>query len=1081
VRRLAEVVGIDIDERGDRIVPFSRVSVRLLGPLTAFRAGMVVPIGSAKQRILLAVLGLQPHQLVSTAELIDALWGDRPPDSCRGLVHTYVSRLRHTLGMSETEDTGSIVARHGGYELRLSEDQLDVLRFRRLAATAQHPGTRDQPSPQDEADLLARALRCWQGPLLHGMPDRLRHHPVAVDTTRMRVDLAVRYAELSAGGHDRPERMVAVLQPIAHDEPLHEAVQAHLMLALAASGQQAAALALFDTVRTRLADDLGVDPSPVLQTALQTVLHQAVPPTPRPPARLLDADKQPDPTTVPAQLPPNTRGFVSRAAELAALPAAVTTVPHQLPPLLGKVTGRDELLGAILAYLLAGTSVADSGIPRVAILAGPGGVGKTCLALAAGHELGSVFPDGQLFADLHGSTESPADPHAVLGRFLRALGVDGSALPDDRDERIAMYRSRLAGTRTLVVLDDAGSEEQLRPLLPGSAPCGALITSRRQLGALMTPSRWAVPVLSPEHAVELLARTVGADRVNSELAAAAAVSELCGRLPLAVSIAGARLAAHPDSTFAEFRQRLADERSRLDELTVGDLDVRASIALSYNALTPELRRLFRRLGLVATPDFPAWVAHELIDDLHTGRMLEALAEVHMVQPTGRDVVGQTRFRLHDLVRDFARERAHAEEDPRALGDAVSRILSGWLALISHADELIDHGAQNTVALAVPPLPRGAALPDRATVLAWCEWERTNLTTAVDLACQQRQTDIAGKLALRLSGFLMLRAYGDDRDRILHNAIASVGEHGDHHLLLRLLNAQFLASLQRSRNAELSDIAERELRLARQLREPEWLAAALHHAGVGALMTSRFTDSARWFTEAVDVARTGRLPGRLIARSLRGLADVRAEAGDAEASLPLFEEARTIQDEEGRSRGTAILLRRYGMALLDAGRPDAAEDVIAEGIRVAREIGDEFGVATIEQTFADVEIHRGRLTQAAARLNRLLTVHDSLAHREGVAAVLRSLADLATVENRWPDAVSLLCRAIDIRRQLSQPLDIARLLARLAHAHTVIGDATAAATCRTEYQRILADLQLDPHCLFRPPEPVPPGPTPHAYA
>lgn len=998
-------------ERGDVELIFG-----VLGPVAVWDDGGQLPAVSGRERLLLATLLLNTGRVVPTHTLIDGLWQAAPP-TARAQLHNMISKLRRRLPAAGDE---LIVFRTVGYELRLGSHVLDLLEFRRLVSRG-----REAAADGDHVlarSALAEALSLWRGPALENVTGELAHgvraalHEERLAATEARLD-----AELALKDYDAA---LAQLPALIAEHPFRENLHEKHMLALVGAGQRADALAAYQRVYRQFVAELGFEPGGPLRDLQQQIARGETATT-----------------------------RTSRA------------VPRQLPPQLAMVTGRDDLLAEIADRLRAG----HEDRPPVGVLVGPGGIGKTTLALTVGHRLGEVFADGQLYADLRGSTDHPADAHAVVGRFLRALGVRGSALPDDRDERIAMYRNRLAGTRTLVVLDDAAGQEQVRPLLPVSPPSAGLVTSRRQLGTLPAAGRWTVPALAPDAAMDLLVRLVGAERVTAEPDAAEQVVTLCGRLPLAVAIAGVRLAAHPEWTLAELRQRLADERSRLDELSVGDLDVRASIGLTYQTLSPDLRRLLRRLGFVAAPDWPAWVADELAGEPASG-MLDQLIDAHLVEPGGRDPVDQARFRLHDLVAAFARERAIAEEQPHELTNAQSRLLSGWLALVTAADELISHGSGNAAGLSSPPVPSAAVVPVQKTALPWCEAERVSLTAAVDHACRLGLADIAGKLAMRLSGFLQLRAHGDDLDRVLHNAIEHMHGESASPLRVRLLNAHFLASLQRSRYAELAGIAERELTLARRLDNPQWQANALHHAGVAALMSGRLPDSTRWFTEAVAIARESGLAGQALARPLRGLADAHAEAGYPDLSLPLFEEALAIERTEKPSRQTAILLRRFGMALIDVGRLDDAGRVLAESVEVARRIGDEFGVATIEQTVAALEIRDGRHEEAAVRLNRLLEVHEAMANQDGVAAVLSSLGDLAAVEDRWPDAVSFLRRAVDVRRQVGEPLDVARALARLERAHVAVGDLIAAAECRRAWQPVLAELGLDERCLFRPPFP-----------
>jgi tetratricopeptide (TPR) repeat protein len=541
--------------------------------------------------------------------------------------------------------------------------------------------------------------------------------------------------------------------------------------------------------------------------------------------------------------------------------------------------------------------------------------------------------------------------------------------------------------------------------------------------------------------------------------------ESFGRLPLAVSIAAARLAVRPQWTLAEFAHRLAEHRGRLDELSIGDLDVRAGIGLTYQALTPVQRLVMRRLGLIAARDWPAWVARAVSGRADADRLLDQLVEVHLVEP-----VGPARYRLHDLVADFALERVTAEDEEQEREEAHVRVLNGWLALLTAADELIDHGTDNAMGLTAPPLPDGVVPPTRDTALDWCEAERTSLLTAVDQACALGEAYLAGALALRLVGFLQLRAHDEDRDHVLRTTIDAVTVQGHHDLSVRLLHALFLVHLQRSRYTVLSALASREVHLAWTLGIPRHQVGALHHRGVAALMTGRPGEAAGWFEQAISVAEAAGLTGHFLAKPLRGLADVHAESGRPERSLPLFQKALAIERGERPSRQTAILLRRYGMALIDVGSLEEAERVLDEGAEIARAAGDEFGVSAIGHTTTDLDIALGRLDRASARLDELRAEQEKRANWDGLASVLRSLADIAALRGRWPDAVELLRETVELRRWAADPLDVARALARLTRALAEVGDSAAARTCDAEVQAFLTGQGLGHSCLERPPFP-----------
>jgi NB-ARC domain len=373
----------------------------------------------------------------------------------------------------------------------------------------------------------------------------------------------------------------------------------------------------------------------------------------------------------------------------------------------------------------------------VSAVAGQAGIGKSALAIHVAHQLRDRFPDGQLYVNLRGAQQRPLPATLVLGRFLRALGVDGAAIPWDGEEREALYRAWLADRRVLVVQDNAAGEAQVRPLLPGTPGCGVLVTSRARLAGLEGARLIDLDVLEELQALELLGRIVGVERVAAEPAAAAQIVGFCGRLPLAIRVAGARLAARPGWPLAQLAELLADARRRLDYLAAGDLEVRASLALSYQALTGEQQRALRLLGLLDTGDFSAWLAGPLLGVGYdqAEELVEGLADAQLLDLAAVDPTGASRYRFHDLVRLYARERAVAEDGPEQRRVAVGGVTAGWLALAEQADARLPVTA-NVVSFGGAArwlLPRVLVERLLADPLAWFELERANLLAAVELA------------------------------------------------------------------------------------------------------------------------------------------------------------------------------------------------------------------------------------------------------------------------------------------------------------------------------------------------------------
>ncbi|MEV4754562.1 tetratricopeptide repeat protein [Micromonospora sp. NPDC049559] len=767
--------------------------------------------------------------------------------------------------------------------------------------------------------------------------------------------------------------------------------------------------------------------------------------------------------------------FTAAAVRPSSPPAAPTGEPHrgalprQLPPP-AALTGRDQLVDEIAARLRQ-TGAVDR---HTVLLVGAGGIGKTALALAVGHRLAEEFSDGQLFADLRGAHEQPVDPHVVVGRFLRALGVRPAEVPADPDERLASYRSLLAGRRMLLVLDDATAEEQVRPLLPPAEGCATIVTSRRHLGALLGAARWTVPALSTEDAPRLLARIAGAARIADEPAAAAVVAA-CGYSPLAICVAAGRLAVRPHWSVAELGRRLTAEHGRLDALSVGDLDVRASIGLSYQALSAPQRRLFRRLALHWAPDWPAWVA----DQLCGGRaepMLDELVNVHLVEPVGVDAVGQQRFRLHDLIAEFARERARAEERSADLDRITEGLLRAWLALAGVADDAFGHGYDYGAGLPADPAPPRAAPAVGVAPAAWFETERGTLVAAVGRASRLGHAEIAGALALRLAGFLRVRGHRDDCLGTLREALGVRRSGEPDRLRLRLAQTLFSTLLDHDLDAEMPHLTRDALASARALGEPDLLIRALTQAGLYAKRRGRLGEAADFYERSL-AACDGSTP-LLTSTALSSVAAIYAEAGRPRDALPLSERAVAIQRAAGAPVMTALRLLTHADVLADLERTAEAEVALAEAVELCRAAGHQAALAYAELRLGELATRQGRWDIASTLVGRALAMFDELGDAGSTAYAARSLGDLALARGHLHAALAPFYRALRTWQRLRLPLEAARVHARLDVTLRALGEPTAAQH-RSTCDEILRDLGLDERALRLRSE-RDPGPSPTAH-
>lgn len=577
------------------------MQLRVLGAVEAVDGDQHRHFDGAKPRTVVATLALANGRTVPDSRLSAMLWGTHPPATASSQIYTYMSRLRKQLGPDI-----QIVRQAPGYALDLGVAGFDLAEFERLRKLGQDrlaAGQHDQA-----ADRLGAALSLWRGRAISDVTAFLAEaegphlEDLRVSALEGRVE-----AELALGRHGR---LVSELTGLVAEHPLRERLRAQLMTALYRDNRQAEALSLYDSGRKLLADELGIAPGAVLERVFHAILRGADP-APTPGRVVSQVDVR------PAMLPADISDFTGRTAQLATLAES------------------------------AGWFV----------ITGMAGVGKTALAVHAAHACAAKFPDGQLYVDLGGAEGRSKNPAQVLAAFLRALGTDESAIPDAADERSQLYRSRLAGRRMLVVLDNAGSGTQLNPLLPGAATCRVLVTARRHPVVLTGARTIGLDVPEPEETLALLTEIVGAGRVAEEPEAAKHLGELCGHLPLAIRVAAAPLAARPDRPISHLVRRLTAAPSILDELTFAELEVRGRLAHSCRGLPGHQHAALRRLATLDAPELPLWVAAQVLCTSPAAAefILDDLIEARLVQVARPDANGQPRFRIHVLVRQLIRD------------------------------------------------------------------------------------------------------------------------------------------------------------------------------------------------------------------------------------------------------------------------------------------------------------------------------------------------------------------------------------------------------------------------------------------
>lgn len=694
---------------------------RVLGALEAWSGQERMGLGGPREQKVLAVLLLDADRTVSLGHLVDALWDDDPPATAGKQIRNAVSRLRAILAPMRGGVADIAAVGDAGYRLMLSRGALDAAEFDREVAEAEQAAAAGDVARA--AALLRRALDRWRGPALAGMSGRVIEAGAAAwNERRLAVQETWTDHQLALGRH---AQVIADLSATVARHPLREQPVRQLMLALYRSGRRTDALDAYHRLRTRLADETGLDAGPELHA-----LHQQI---------LTDAPA----IAVPAYPP-------------AASPApAAPRVPRQLPAATGHFTGR-RLDLKMLDELLDRTSGSGSGTAVISAIGGTAGIGKTALAVHWAQANAERFPDGQLHVNLRGFAPGarPTPPHEAVRGFLGALGVPTAAIPQDPDAQTALYRSLVAGRRMLVVLDNACDTEQVRPLLPGTPSCVVLVTSRDQLAGLVA-AEGAVPVtldlLSAADSHDLLARRLGPERIAAEPAAAAALVELCARLPLALSIAAARALVTPGMSLADLVAALRDVRGRLDSLDIGDAttDLRAVFSWSYENLPADTARMFRLLAIHPGPDISVPAAASLAG-LPLPAARRALGDLLRARLVVEHVAG--RFTFHDLLRAYAAELAAQQDSEEQRRYAVLRVLDHYLHTASRAEELLNPDPIPLVLGAPQAGTVPEALRDAEQAQAWMDTERSVLISVLSHGDAHGFAEQSSRLAWAVMSF-----------------------------------------------------------------------------------------------------------------------------------------------------------------------------------------------------------------------------------------------------------------------------------------------------------------------------------------
>ena len=966
--------------------------VAVLGPVRAWRADAELDLGASQRRAVLGLLAVRANQVVPRDELIDGLWGEELPASAVNALHVHVSRLRATLEPQRAHRAPSrvLLATGAGYQLRLAPGLLDAEAFaQRLAQARVACGKGDLAAAAVSFDA---ALGLWSGAALAGIGGPcaqivragLGEQRLTAIEERLEVILALgRHAEAA-------QQLVELVR----EHPLRERFVGQLMLALYRSGRQAEALNAFAAARRVLVGELGIEPGPQLRT-----LH----------ARILAADPGLDVAPV---------AITAAAKPAPAAPAR--PAPAQLPADVAAFTGRSGELAA-LDQLLAATAPAES-VGAVFVLSGTAGVGKTALAVRWSRRAASAFPDGQLYVNLRGyDPGQPLPPGDALAGFLRALGLAGADIPPETDERAAAYRSLLDGRRVLVVLDNAASVEQVRPLLPGCPSCLVVVTSRDSLAGLVArhgAGRLDLDMLPLPDAVGLL-RTLIGDRVDAEPGAAVALAKQCARLPLALRVAAELAAASPDSRLEGLAGELASEQRRLDLFDAGGDErtaVRGVFSWSYRHLPAAAARAFRLLGLHPGPDFDAYAVAALTSgasarqpsdtgatDTQARDVLALLARAHLVHPAGAG-----RYGMHDLLRAYASHLAEAEESADARSQAVANLFDYYLAAAASAmDALVP--AERHYRPRIGPV--AGPVPELATAAqgrAWLDAERAVLVAIVT----QGSPGHATRLAATLFRYLETGGHYADAMTVHGHARDAAALLGDRAAEATALTNLGIICWRQGRYQRAIDYHQQSLAASLEIGDRTGEAIAMANLGVVYERQGHLDRAAECHQQGLALFRqAGDQSGE--ARALANLGSVASRLGQHEHAVDWYQQALALLRRIGDRAGEGSALPDLGVAYQRLGRYQEATDCYQLALALFAESGDRTAEAEARNGVAEILLATGRPDEARAEHAAALALADRLgdtyeqarAHN-GLSAALRATGDVDLADRHRRRALEL---------------------------------------------------------------------------
>jgi DNA-binding SARP family transcriptional activator/tetratricopeptide (TPR) repeat protein len=945
------------------------IRFRLLGPVTTIVDGQAHSLPRAQVRGLFAYLLLHAGHPVPVDAVIDALWGGAEPSTARHQAHTAVAKIRRELARLGKRD--AIVSGPFGYQATIEPDRIDALAF-------EH-GLRGALAADLALSERARRLReilegCAGQPLQDAAGAFVEAERARLTGLQLTAIEEIAEAELGLG---QAVDVVGRLTRLVGEHPQRERLRAQLMLALHRCGRTAEALEVFRAGRASLVAELGIEPGPELQSLHERILRR-------------------DPDL--AAPPP--------AVEVGPAPKPSWDMPRQLPAPPQLFTGRMMELAEL-------SKIHDASTVVITAIDGMAGVGKTALAVQAAHQMVDQYPDGQLFIDLHGYTDgvAPVEPGEALDRLLRSLGVPGDRVPADLDQRAGLFRSRLAERRMVIVLDNAATEAQVTPLLPGAPGCVVLVTSRRRLSGLDHTHTLSLDTLPPIDAIALLRQTAGDNRLAGQAPGVVEeLVELCGRLPLAIRIAAARLRSHPTWDLAHLVRRLRDQQQRLVELSAGPRSVTAALDLSYQDLTGDQQQVYRRLGLHFGPDIEPYAAAALLDASlsQAGQLLEQLLEAHLLQ---EPLPG--RYHFHDLTRAHAVHTAARDEtESTASLDRLLDFYRHTAAVAMDAAYPYERERRPPMASAGSPTP---TLPDPAAALDWLDRELPNLLAAAKHATDHDRPAHLLHLSTLLSRYLRTRGHYGDAMTLNQAALTTARATGQQAAEIEALAGLGRIHALHGRPAPATDHYQQALELARATGHQTGETEALIGVGQIHRTQGRYEPATDHYQQALELARaTGQPIAEL--EALIGLGHTHRLQGRHAQATDHYQQALQLARATGHHPGELTALTGLGYLHHTQGQHDRAADHLGQALQLARATGDHAGELYALGGLGIVYRMQGQHERATDHCQQALQLARAAGHLEAEQSALSGLSHAYRMHGRYDQAADSYQRLLDLADQ-----------------------------------------------------------------